>query len=238
MDFVLIVITVGSFLASFVNAAFATGGVYIMLAAATAVLPVTAAVPLMPTMTFGSLIARIGFFFHEISWPIVVATALGALIGVYLGTKIFVSLDEQIISILLATILLVLTWLPRLGRGIKLKHPFFFVGAIHSFLASMLGVGALLQPTILRTSLTKLQITGTLAACLAFIDVIKLFHFSRLGFNYFDYLPHIVLATIAGFIGTWAGKRVTHHISETTFRLVFKALITLVAIRLLTKALL
>ena len=46
MDLTLIVIILGGFCASFINAAFATGGIYIMLAATSSVLPLTVAVPL------------------------------------------------------------------------------------------------------------------------------------------------------------------------------------------------
>ena len=109
---------------------------------------------------------------------------------------------------------------------------FLPVGVAHSFLGTVFGVGTLLQPTILRTTLTKLQITGTLAACLLCMDVFKLTGYIAHGFDYSDYWPHIVCATFAGFIGTVVGKRVTHRVSEQTFRLVFKWLITLVALRL------
>ncbi len=46
MDLPLLVIATGSFLAAFVNAAFATGGIYILLASSLAVFPVTAAIAL------------------------------------------------------------------------------------------------------------------------------------------------------------------------------------------------
>jgi len=114
-----------------------------------------------------------------------------------------------------------------------IRHPFFFVGGIHAFLSTLFGVGTLLQPAILRTNLVKLQITGTLAASLAILDVFKITGYVWHGFHYTPYIAHIVLATIAGFAGTWAGRQITHRVSEAVFRLVFKGLITLVAIRLL-----
>lgn len=55
------------------------------------------------------------------------------------------------------------------------------------------------------------------------------------GFSYRDYLPHILGATVAGFAGTWLGKWVTHHISETLFRQVFRGLVTVIALRLIYK---
>ena len=227
------VITAGSFVASFVNAAFATGGIYILLASSSAVLPLTVAVPLQSVLALGSLLARIGFFFKHITWPIVIAFACGSIIGVYFGARIFISLSEATIALLLGCLLLLLIWFPRVEWRMPVKHPFFFVGGIHAFLGTIFGVGTVLQPAILRTGLLKLQITGTLAAGLAIMEVFKITGYAAYGFDYTSYIPHIGLATVAGFTGTWAGKRVTHHISETTFRLVFKWLITLVAIRLL-----
>ena len=237
MDLVLVVVTLGSFAASFVNAAFATGGVYILLAASTAVLPLTAAVPLQSAFAFSSLLARCAYFWSHIRWPIVGAFAMGSIIGVFLGAKIFVSLPEATIALLLGCLLLIFIWFPKVNWRIPFKHPFFLVGGLHSFLATMFGVGALLQPAILRTSLMKLQITSTLAACLITMDVFKITGYVSYGFSYADYIPHIILATIAGFAGTWAGKRVTHRISEKVFRLAFKSLITLVAVRLLYRGL-
>jgi uncharacterized membrane protein YfcA len=229
----LVVITTGSFVASFVNAAFATGGIYILLASSTSVLPLTAAVPLQTVFALGSLLARIGLFFTHIKWPIVAAFTLGAIVGVYFGIDVFVSLSESTIAVALGGLLLVLSWFPQVNWRIPLKHPFFFVGTIHAFLSTLFGVGTLLQPAILRTDLVKLQITGTLAASLAILDVFKVTGYVSHGFDYTPYIPHIVLATFAGFAGTWAGRRVTHHVSETAFRLVFRGLITLVAVRLL-----
>lgn len=94
-----------------------------------------------------------------------------------------------------------------------------------------------MQPVILCTNLLKLQITSTLAACLVTMDVFKVIGYVSVGFIFADYIPHIVLANISGLVGTWAGKHVIHKLSEQTFRLVFKSLITLLALRLLYRGL-
>ena len=62
IDLSVVIITFGSLIAAFVNAAFATGGVYILLASGSAVFPMTVAVPLMPLLAFASLVARVFFF--------------------------------------------------------------------------------------------------------------------------------------------------------------------------------
>jgi uncharacterized membrane protein YfcA len=232
-DLTLVVITVGSLVASFVNAAFATGGIYILIAASSSVLPLTAAVPLQSAFAFSSLLARILYFRKHIDWRIIGNFVIGALVGVFVGARIFVSLDEATIATLLGSLLLLLIWLPTPNWKIPFKHPFVIVGALHSFLGTLFGVGVILQPAILRTPLLKLQITSTLAGCLISMDIFKMIGYVYYGFDYLQYIPHILLATIAGFVGTWLGKRVTHLVSERGFRIAFKILITLAAIRLL-----
>jgi uncharacterized membrane protein YfcA len=233
MDTALLVITLGSLVAAFVNAAFATGGVYITLISSLAVLPVSAAVPLQSAFAVGSLLARIGLFWKDIQWRIVATFVFGCLFGVYFGAKAFVALSDAMISMLLGATLLVLIWLPKSVGGLKLKHPFFYVGVVHSFVGTMFGVGGILQPFILRTDLRKFQITGTLAACMISLDVMKMTSYVAVGFRYQDYIPHIVLATLAGFAGAWLGKRATVHVSERAFRIVFRWLITVAALRLI-----
>lgn len=230
---VLTVLTLGSFLASFVNAAFATGGAYVLLAASAAVLPLTAAIPLLSACSLSSQVARCHYFRAHIDRGIVVSCGLGSVIGVAIGARVFVSMSESLISLLLGSLLLALTWLPRISWRVPLRHPFLLVGVLHSFTATLFGVGAFLQPAILQTGLNKLQITVTLAACLLTMEIFKLAGYIAYGFDYLDYVPVIIAATLAGFAGTWAGARVSRRVSERTFRLVFRGLMTVLALQLL-----
>ncbi|GHA44758.1 hypothetical protein GCM10008927_07040 [Amylibacter ulvae] len=237
MDWTLVIITIGSFIAAFVNAAFATGGIYVLLIVSFAVLPISAAIPLQSTFSVGSLAARILFFWQHIHWRLVVLVVLGGIIGVAIGAHVFVALNEAVIAALLGVVLLVVTWAPFHNVKIPIKHPFFYLGTIHAFIATLFGVGGFLQPAILRSKLSKLEITGTLAAMMLGLDILKMVGFSAVGFSFVEYVPHIILATIAGFAGTWVGRGVTHRISETLFRAVFKGFVTLFAMRLLYKGL-
>ncbi len=187
--------------------------------------------PLQSAFAVGSLLARIGLFWKDIRWRIVGTFVFGCLFGVYFGAKAFVALSDAVISMLLGLTLLALIWLPKTG-GVRLKHPFFYIGVVHSFVGTMFGVGGILQPFMLRTGLRKFEITGTLAACMISLDAMKMTSYVLVGFRYQDFVPHIVLATLAGFAGAWLGKRATLHISEQAFRTVFRWLVTAAALRL------
>jgi uncharacterized membrane protein YfcA len=141
IDSAVLIITLGSFVAAFVNGAFATGGIYIMLFASVSVLPISAAVPLQPAFAVASLSARIYLFWQHIDWRIVRLFALGSGVGVILGTRTFVALPEEIIVTLLGFIMLALIWMPKVNWQVPIKHPFLIVGVIHSYLGAIFGVG-------------------------------------------------------------------------------------------------
>ena len=102
----IMVITVGCFVAALVNAAVATGGVYIMLAASSAVLPLVAAIPMQAALAAPSLLARIVTFWPHIHWRIFAMFAPAAAVGVLIGAQVFVALDEGVISVALGGLLL------------------------------------------------------------------------------------------------------------------------------------
>jgi len=79
--------------------------------------------------------------------------------------------------------LLLLIWMPSWKHNLQIKHPFFFVGIAHGYLGTLFGVDGVLPPMILRTDLVKLQIVGTLSACLITLDVMKVTGYVSLGFD-------------------------------------------------------
>jgi len=230
-----LVISVGCFVAALVNAAVATGGVYIMLAASSAVLPLAAAIPMQAALAAPSLVARIVSFWRDINWPIFLMFTPAAAVGVVVGAQIFVSLDEGVIALLLGALLLALVWLVPKGVALNLPRQFIYVGGLHGCFGTIFGVGLFLQPAILRTGLTRQQITGTLAICLLGLEVMKATGYVSFGFSYADYWPHILAGAVAGIIGTLIGKRLGDSLPEQRFRMVFRVLVTLAGLRLIAK---
>lgn len=230
------IIAVASFVGSAVSAMFATGGAFLMLAISASVLPISAVVPLHTAFMFGSLVARVWYFWKEIFWPIALPFIFGCVIGTAVGAKLYLNLPEFVIALVLGLLMLGSTWLPKPRVEVRIKHPFFIVGVLHSLLSTLFAYGALLHPLIFRTSLNKTQITATLAGSLFAMGLLKIVGYVTFGFDYLEYLPLIVAATLAGFAGTWVGRHAHHRISENLFRQVFRAIMTLFAIRLLFRA--
>ena len=233
LGFVAYAIIVGSFLAAVSNAAFSSGVALIILAVTSSVLPVWAVVPIHSTLLIGSTASRALVFREHVEWPIAGPFLVGSAIAVALASRLYFELPETAIAIAIATVMLVAIWLPAISWRPRVRHPRAVVGFIHSFLSTLFAYGALLHAVILHTGLERRQIVGTMAAALTGMSVFKILGYSLNGFDYRPFAATIALSVLAAFAGTWVGKQVIDRISEATFRFVFRALVTLTAIRLL-----
>jgi uncharacterized membrane protein YfcA len=227
------IVVAGSFLAALSNAAFSAGGAMIILAVTSTVLPVAAIVPIHSTLLIGSTSTRALLFRKEIDWKIAAPFLIGSVIAVAIGSRIYVELPETIIATAISIIMLIAIWLPEISWRPKLRHPWVIVGFIHSLLSTLFAYGALLHAIILHTGLNRRQIVGTMAACLTGMSLFKISGYTLNGFDYTPYFRIIVFSIAAAFIGTWVGKMVIDRISEAVFRTVFRALVTITAVRLL-----
>jgi uncharacterized membrane protein YfcA len=234
-DTTTLIITFSSFLAAYVNAAFATGGFFVILAIITWVLPITTALPLTPALIYTSLIARVGWFWEHTNWFIVWTFCVGSIFGVFLGANTFIYLSEAILSLSVGTMMVIIIWLPKIGYQPKMKYPYIPVGLVHGFLTTAIGGSAILQMIIMRTNLMKKQVTGTLASCFLIMEAMRVAGYASVGFNYKEHIPVIIFASITGILGTWVGKHTEHFISEKNFRIIFRWLLTFIALRLIYK---
>lgn len=233
LDFVSCVIVAGSFLAAVSNAAFSSGGAMIILAITSTVLPVSAVVPIHSTLLIGSTASRALLFRQYIEWRIAGPFLVGSAIAVLVASRLFFALPETAIAIAIAIVMLIAIWLPGVRWRPKIRHPWAVVGFVHSFLSTLFAYGALLHAVILHTGLARRQIVGTMAAALTGMSLFKIVGYSFNGFDYRPYVATIAISLLAAIVGTWVGKLIIDRISEATFRFVFRALVTVTAIRLL-----
>ena len=185
------------------------------------------------TLLIGSTASRAIVFREHVDWKVAGPFLVGSLVAVAIASRLYFALPEKIIAIAIASVMLVAIWLPAVSWRPKLRHPWAIVGFVHSFLSTLFAYGALLHAVILHTRLSRRQIVGTMAVALTGMSVFKITGYSLNGFDYRPYFATIALAVVAAFAGTWVGKAIIDRISENTFRFVFRALVTLTAIRLL-----
>jgi len=227
------VLAAGAFVASVVNAMFSAGGALIILALTSTVLPVSAVVPIHSTLLIGSTSTRAFAFREHIDWSITRSFLAGSVVGAVIGSRVYFSLPDDLIRASIATLMLVAIWLPSLKWRPRIRHPWTIVGFVHTLLSTLFAYGAVFQGVILHTALKRREVIGTVGGCLTGMGLLKIGGYALNGFDYRPYLPVIATAIALSFAGTWIGRHFVEKISERLFRIVFRILITVTALRLI-----
>ena len=71
-----------------------------------------------------------------------------------------------------------------------------------------------------------------MAGCLTGMGIFKIAGYALNGFDYSQYLDIIIASILVAYLGTWLGKKVVDRISDKLFRVVFRTLVTVTALRL------
>ncbi|BAK65811.1 conserved hypothetical membrane protein [Sphingobium sp. SYK-6] len=233
----LLILGAASLVASAISACFSVGGGYVLFGALTWIMPLPSAIAMQSVLSFGSLVSRSFAFWAEIDWPIVRSFTAGSLLGVGAGLWLFVRTPEGILSLLLGLLLLALAWAPGVRWGLRQGASYFGVGILHAVVGTLFGLGAVLQPVLLRSSLSRTAIVGTFATCIILLETLRTAGYASAGFAYASYWPEILVATVTGLAGTWIGKRMVPRISECHFRFVLRLFITALGLRFVHKGL-
>ncbi len=93
-------------------------------------------------------------------------------------------------------------------------------------------VGAIISPL----TKTRHGFVGTFAACMTLQHLIKVTVFGFLGFAFGPWLWLMIAMIVTGFMGTLAGSMLLGRMPETTFRMGFRTVMTLLALNLVLQA--
>ncbi len=233
----LLILAAASFAASFLSACFSVGGGYILFGATTWILPLPSAIALQSVLSFGSLFSRTHAFWDTVDWGIVRSFTFGSVAGVGIGMWLFNRAPESLLAALLGLLLLALAWAPPIKLGIARGKSFFTVGILHAVSGSLFGLGAILQPALLRAGLARTAIVGTFASCIIVLEVLRTGGYAASGFDYTRYLPHIAVATVTGLAGTYLGKRSMPIVPDSVFQHVMRLFVTVLGLRFVYKGL-
>lgn len=226
------------FCTSAISAAAGAGGGIIITAVLSGFIPATALIPVQNLILLLSSGSRAVMYRKDIDWKMAWPFIAGLGVGSFLGAAIYVQLPEKALNLLLAAVMLFFTWGPGKGQWLsQFKGLRLILGACHGFLSSLTGVGGLLQGTFARLPLSKNGRIATFAVVISSNNIWRGIAYAILGVNLLPYLYLILAAIPVAILGTAVGKKLSDMISEETFNLIFKTVVTLFAARLLYKTL-
>jgi uncharacterized membrane protein YfcA len=234
-----LLLILAAFLSSSLTAVLGLGGGMLLISFMSVFLPPAAVVPVHGVVQFASNASRGAFSPREIRrellWPFLV----GCLIGTLLGSRLVLQVPSAYLPIPLGTFILLMTWLPQIKKKLWFPGKFLSLGIVQAFLTLFVGAtGPLNMPFLMRAGLTKDQLVVTAAAFMTIVHLVKIVTFGLLGFTFALYLGLMVWMVIAVIAGSYVGTKLRHKVPEQLFLKVFKLLISLLAVRMIVKALL
>ena len=231
-DTTIITMMLISLLASAFSVAFGFGGVFILIGGMTLVLPMESILPLQAAGMMASTMARMSMLRTHIDWSYVKTFFIGSIFGSILGAMLYTSLPTNMVALALAIVMFLAAWAPKASFQLKIPHAEVLVGGIHAFLSTAFSFGGFMQAAIFRKSFNRMQITATIAACACAMTLVKIPSYAAFGFDYKPYIGVILACWIMAPPGTWIGRHFLNRMPEVVFRYGFKAMLTIVGLRL------
>lgn len=227
-----------SFVTSLITATFSLGGGSLMISAMALVLPPMVVVPVHGCVQLGSNVGRAWVQRAHIRWHYILWISLGALVGSVIGGRMAFVLPEKWFTLAIGAFVLVTTWLPTPRALTESRTVQFFGGSIVSAVGMVVGAAGPLLAAFIRGIPDRRQLVATHAMLNSLQHAIKIVVFAAMGFAFRSYVPLVLLMVAAGFVGTTVGSQLLTRIPERAFRLVFRLLLSAVALGLIREALL
>lgn len=219
---------------SFLTATLGAGGGVIMLGAMALMLPVNAVIPIHGLVQLGSNFGRASMSWRHVHWPTIALFAPFSVLGAIVASFVLVDLPPQVLQLTIGLFILYLCWGPKLPQVALKRRGLMVAAGLTGFISLFVGASGPLVAAFLKTRFTdRFQLVSTFAAAMCIQHIPKAFVFGVAGFVFADWWLLVVVMIGAGLLGTWLGLHTLGKISDQRFDLLFKLVLTLLAIRLI-----
>jgi uncharacterized membrane protein YfcA len=227
-------LTAASFVTAFIGVYTGAAGGIVLLGLIAMVMPPAAAIPVHTVVMLGTGASRALIMWRWVMRGTIAPFLAGSVIGALLGAKIFVTLPTSWLQFILGGFILLVTWMPKLGRIGAERGRFAFLGFGTVFLGMFVSAtGTLLAPFVASAAPDRRIHAATLGALMTIAHFAKLAAFGFIGVAIGAYLPLAAAMIVTGAAGNWLGEMALHRTSEQRFRLILQLVLTALGLRLL-----
>lgn len=223
---------------SFMTATLGIGGGLLLLAVMSTIVPANVLIPVHGLVQLGSNGNRAVMTWKHTDFSMVKWFSLGAILAASVSFFIVIQLPIAVIQVAMGGFILFLLWGAKPKKRELSKYGQSFAGFLTTILTMFVGAtGPLVAAYVHRNGYQKMQVMATFANCMVVQNMLKAIVFIAVGFAFTAWLPLVVLMVISGTIGTWIGLKLLNKIPAAQFQLIFKVVVSILAIRLLTMGL-
>ena len=200
---------------SFLTTTLGLGGGAVLLAVMANIFPAAALIPVHGAVQLGSNAGRSILMIRHVSWVPFKRFLAGSLIGVVIGGNIVISLSNNIIQVGVGVFII---WTVLSKPPKWLSDSPMLAGLGSSFLTMFFGAtGPFVGSFVRSLKINRLEFSGTLSMLMVAQHALKTITFCVLGFPLLDWLGFITAMILAGFFGTFLGKKVLIKRSDDNF---------------------
>ncbi len=239
---VVVVLFLSAFATAVLSAIVGMAGGMTLLVILLVFVPPLVAIPLLAVVQLVSNGSRTWVQRRHVRWDYWWRYALPLLPLGWLSLMIAERIPPDIARGLIGVFVIVATWRPHwlfLGSHpdeIRTDRRFFVLGSVIGVVNVTVGAtGPLIAPFFLNLGLSRFAIIGTKAACQMVSHVAKILVFGAVGFAYDGWVGLLLLMSVAAVAGTAVGSRLLARVDEARFVLLYKAILTLIAIFLVLR---
>ena len=190
-------LTVASLVTAFVGVFTGAAGGVMLLGLMALALPPAVLLPIHTVVMLGSGITRTMIMWRDVIRGTVLPFIAGAAVGAVAGANVFVALPQSVLLLILGVFMLIVTWLPKLGRIGPERGRFAVLGFFATFLGVFVSAtGSLLAPFLASHTPNRYKMVATMGALMTVTHIAKLLAFGFIGFAIGSYLP-LMAAMIA-----------------------------------------
>jgi uncharacterized membrane protein YfcA len=230
-------LTLASLVTAFIGVYTGAAGGIMLLAVMALVMAPTALIPVHTVVMLGAGVTRTMIMWRHVMRATLFPFIIGSAIGAAAGGKLVISLPTSTLLGVLGVFVLLVTWMPRLGRIGAERGRFLFLGFGVTFLGMFVSAtGTLLAPFVASASPERRNHAATLGALMLFSHLSKLIAFGFVGIAIGSFAPLMAAMIAAGAVGNWLGEVALMRTSEQRFRLIFQLVLTALGLRLLWSA--
>ena len=179
---------------------------------------------------------------RHVAWSVVGWYSLFLLPLALAGAHVALAMPTTLGTTLIGVFVLVATLRPgwlriRPASARSQARRFALLGGAAGFLGSLIGVvGPLVAPFFLHLGLSRRGVVGTSAACQAAGHLAKIAAFGWVGFSYREHLGILTAMSMLVIAGTMVGSRLLDRVNEALFARLYRIVLVLLALRLLSSA--
>ena len=237
----LVLIAAAALVTAVLSAIAGLGGGVILLAVLAQFYAPVVAIPIHGGIQLVANGSRAYLLRGEIEWAAVWRAGVLMFPASMVGVLVATSIPEDATRVVLGVFVLVVAWRPSLlkwGRNNEMPaNALFGVGALSGFLNTTVGVsGPVTSPMFRAFTASHAGFVATAAASQVLAHGAKVGSYFLDGFSLVDNMAVIGLGAAGVTVGSWIGSRLLGRISESQLSVIFRVVLTALALRLVVQA--